>query len=130
MSRLYKAIAAAETIHALKHLEIMNGISSTLDNLKEAAAGEHYEFTDMYKGFIVEAEQEEQQKARLPSPHGQRSRKKRIMRCISKPCGRWNSLKDYPAERVCALHGLRLCSPRLKRPRINSTYMRRTGQPV
>ena len=38
-SRLYKAIAAAETIHALKHLEIMNGIGSTLDNLKEAAWG-------------------------------------------------------------------------------------------
>ena len=37
VSRLYKAIAAAETIHALKHLEIMNGIGSTLDNLKEAA---------------------------------------------------------------------------------------------
>ena len=65
VSRLYKAIAAAETIHALKHLEIMNGIGSTEDNLKEAAQGEHYEFTEMYPGFIVEAEQEGNKPARF-----------------------------------------------------------------
>ena len=33
-------------------------ISSTLDNLKEAAAGENYEYTDMYPGFAKTAEEE------------------------------------------------------------------------
>jgi rubrerythrin len=64
VSRLYQAVAAAETIHALKHLQIMNGVGSTLNNLKEALAGEHYEFTEMYPAFIAAAEQEENKQAR------------------------------------------------------------------
>ena len=33
-------------------------IGSTLDNLKEAAAGEHYEHTEMYPGFAQKAREE------------------------------------------------------------------------
>jgi rubrerythrin len=33
-------------------------IGSTLENLKEAAAGENYEYTDMYPGFAKTAEEE------------------------------------------------------------------------
>ena len=79
VSRLYKAIAAAETIHALKHLEIMNGIGSTEDNLKEAAQGEHYEFTEMKPNRKATS--------RPASPSTLPTRlKRRIMISTSKPC--------------------------------------------
>lgn len=63
VSRLFQAVAEAETIHALKHLAVMNGVDSTVENLKKAVAGEHHEFTEMYPAFINEAEKEGNQGA-------------------------------------------------------------------
>lgn len=63
VSRLFQAVAEAETIHALKHLAIMNGVGSTAENLKKAVDGEHHEFTEMYPAFIAEAEKEGNQGA-------------------------------------------------------------------
>lgn len=57
-AKLFRAAAAAETIHALAHLEAMGGIRSTKENLEEALSGETYEFTDMYPGMIKTAEEE------------------------------------------------------------------------
>lgn len=65
VSRLFQVVSDAETIHALKHLQVLKGVGSTLDNLKEAVAGEHHEFTDMYPGFIAEAEKEDNQAAKV-----------------------------------------------------------------
>ncbi|GAV21974.1 rubrerythrin family protein [Carboxydothermus pertinax] len=56
IAKLFRSAAEAETIHALKHLEVAGKIGSTLENLKTAVAGETYEFTDMYPEFIKEAE--------------------------------------------------------------------------
>ena len=42
-AKLFRAAAAAETIHAMSHLRTMGGIKSTAENLEEAAGGEHYE---------------------------------------------------------------------------------------
>lgn len=56
VARLFRAIAEAETIHALKHLEVAGKVGSTLDNLQAAQSGEHYEFTQMYPEFIKQAE--------------------------------------------------------------------------
>ncbi|MHA1792109.1 MAG: rubrerythrin family protein [Promethearchaeota archaeon] len=58
---LFKAIAYAETVHALNHFEIF-GVSSTLENLKAAMAGEHYEVNEMYPEFkkVAEAANEKQ----------------------------------------------------------------------
>jgi rubrerythrin len=64
VARLFRAAAAAETVHALNHLRVMGGVQSTQDNLKTAIGGEHEEFTSMYPGFIQIAEQEEQEEAR------------------------------------------------------------------
>lgn len=64
VSRLFTVVSEAETIHALKHLQVMKGVGSTLDNLKEAVAGEHHEFTEMYPGFIAAAEKEGNQGAK------------------------------------------------------------------
>ena len=56
VARLFRAAAAAETVHALAHFRAMGGVKSTAENLQAAAAGEAYEFTQMYPGFVQEAE--------------------------------------------------------------------------
>ena len=40
------------------HLKYLNGIGDTKANLADAAAGENYEWTDMYARFAKEAEEE------------------------------------------------------------------------
>jgi len=55
IARLFRATAEAETVHARNHLEVMDGIKLTKDNLEEAISGENYEFTKMYPGFIEQA---------------------------------------------------------------------------
>lgn len=57
-AKLFRAAAEAETIHAHNHLKAMNGIGTTLENLKEAVGGETYEFESMYPPMVEHAEQE------------------------------------------------------------------------
>ena len=57
-ARLFRAAAAAETIHAHAHLKAMKGIRTTAENLQEALAGETHEFTKMYPEMIKTAEAE------------------------------------------------------------------------
>ena len=63
IGRVLRAIAEAETVHALKHLEVAGKVGSTLENLEEAVQGEHYEYSTMYPEFIEDAKAEEQPKA-------------------------------------------------------------------
>jgi len=63
VARLFRAAAAAETVHAHNHLRAMGGIKSTTENLKEAIEGEYYEFTKMYPDFINDAKTEENKSA-------------------------------------------------------------------
>jgi rubrerythrin len=62
-ARLFRAAAAAETIHAHAHLRAMKGIGKTVDNLKEAVAGETHEFKDMYPEMIEHAKAEGEKQA-------------------------------------------------------------------
>jgi len=55
---LFKAAAAAETVHAHNHLRIMGGINDTKANIQEAIAGETHEFTTMYPEFLDVAAEE------------------------------------------------------------------------
>jgi len=55
VAKLFRAAAAAETVHAHAHLRTVGGIASTVDNLKEAVGGETHEFTNMYPTMIEEA---------------------------------------------------------------------------
>jgi rubrerythrin len=55
IARLFRAIAAAETVHALAHFRVAGHVKDTVENLKAAMEGEHHEFTSMYPGFIAEA---------------------------------------------------------------------------
>lgn len=64
IARLFRAAAEAETIHARNHLKVMQGIESTKGNLSAAIGGENHEFTEMYPGFIKQAETEGEEKAR------------------------------------------------------------------
>jgi len=58
IARLFRAAAAAETIHAHAHFDVMGGVRSTKDNLQHAIAGEGFEFEQMYPRFVAQAEQE------------------------------------------------------------------------
>jgi rubrerythrin len=58
VAKLFRAAAAAETVHAHSHLRVMGGTKSTIDNLKAAISGELYEFTKMYPEFIRAAQKE------------------------------------------------------------------------
>ncbi|MEI8216037.1 MAG: rubrerythrin family protein [Eubacteriales bacterium] len=58
-AKLFKAASDAETIHALKHFEVAGKIGTTVDNLRDAVAGETHEYQSMYPGFIKTAETEE-----------------------------------------------------------------------
>ena len=63
IAKLFRAAAAAETVHAHNHLRAMGGIKSTVENLKAAIEGEHYEFTEMYPEFIKAAKAEKNKDA-------------------------------------------------------------------
>jgi len=55
VAKLFRAAAAAETVHAHAHLRALGGVASTLDNLKEAVGGEIHEFKEMYPPMIEKA---------------------------------------------------------------------------
>lgn len=57
-AKLFRAAADAETLHALKHLEVAGKIGSTAENLKAGVEGETYEYKDMYPEFLKDAEAE------------------------------------------------------------------------
>ena len=63
IAKLFRAVAAAETVHAHNHFRIMGGVGSTEENLKAGIAGESYEITSMYPEFIAEAEAAGEKKA-------------------------------------------------------------------
>jgi rubrerythrin len=58
VAKLFRAAADAETVHAHAHLNVLNGVGKTEDNLKAAIEGETYEFSEMYPKFIDEAKAE------------------------------------------------------------------------
>ena len=58
VARLFRAAADAETVHARNHLKVFKGIKSTKENLQSAISGENHEFTEMYPGFIKQAEKD------------------------------------------------------------------------
>jgi rubrerythrin len=59
VARMFRAAAAAETVHAHNHLRAVGGIGTTEENLKDAIAGESHEFKNMYPEMIGHAKAEE-----------------------------------------------------------------------
>ena len=59
IAQIFEETANNEKEHAKMWYKLLNGgISSTVDNLKEAADGENYEWTDMYAAFAKDAREE------------------------------------------------------------------------
>jgi len=58
IAKLFRAAAAAETVHAHAHLRVVGGVKSTSENLNEAISGEGYEFREMYPPFLEAAKAE------------------------------------------------------------------------
>jgi len=59
IAAIFEETANNEKEHAKMWFKLLNGgIGDTLDNLKDAAAGENYEWTDMYAGFAKTAQEE------------------------------------------------------------------------
>ena len=69
VAKLFRAAAAAETVHAHAHFRVMGGIKSTEDNLRAAIEGEGFEFQEMYPKFLSEAEAEENKPAVFSFKH-------------------------------------------------------------
>lgn len=57
-ARLFRAAAAAETVHAHAHLRALKAVNDTAQNLKEAIEGETHEFKAMYPDMIEAAREE------------------------------------------------------------------------
>ena len=58
IAALFLKTADNEKEHAKLWFKELNGIGDTAENLLSAAAGENYEWTDMYAGFAKTAEEE------------------------------------------------------------------------
>lgn len=58
IANLFEETAANEREHAKLWFKLLHGIGTTEENLKDAAAGEHYEWTEMYATFAKEAREE------------------------------------------------------------------------
>lgn len=55
IAKVFRAAAAAETVHAHNHLKVLGGVKSTKENIQAAIEGEHHEFTSMYPEFLEAA---------------------------------------------------------------------------
>lgn len=58
ISAVFQETADNEKEHAKIWAKLLSMIADTATNLEEAAKGEHYEWTDMYKGFAETADRE------------------------------------------------------------------------
>ena len=58
IAELFEETANNEKEHAKMWFKLMHGIGTTEENLADAAAGENYEWTDMYATFAREAREE------------------------------------------------------------------------
>ncbi|MBQ2239218.1 MAG: rubrerythrin family protein [Alistipes sp.] len=58
IAKIFEETAANEKEHAEIWFKLLNGIGSTAENLKAAAEGENYEWTDMYDQMAKDAKEE------------------------------------------------------------------------
>ncbi|MCL2756053.1 MAG: rubrerythrin family protein [Firmicutes bacterium] len=58
IAKIFRETAANEISHAKMWFKLLGGLGDTASNLKDAAEGENYEWTDMYDRMAKEAEKE------------------------------------------------------------------------
>lgn len=84
IASLFLKTADNEKEHAKLWFKELNGIGNTTENLVAAAAGENYEWTDMYAGFAKQPKKKASLNLRRNSDLSRRSRnttRKDIARC-------------------------------------------------
>ena len=64
VARLFRAASYSEEVHASNHLQVLSGISTTAENLAEAAGGEKFEIDEMYPAYIAVADLQEEKAAK------------------------------------------------------------------
>lgn len=106
IARLFRAAAAAETVHALAHFRVMGGVKDTKQNLQAAIDGEGHEFKEMYPKFIEVAETEGN-KAALTSFRNANAVEEIHYNLYSKALEMLQAGKDLPAAsiHVCDICG-------------------------
>ncbi len=72
-AKLFRTAAEAETLHALKEYELAGKIGTTADNLKDAIAGETYEYSEMYPSFLKVANKEDNKAAAVVFSQAQKA---------------------------------------------------------
>ncbi|MCX8168642.1 MAG: rubrerythrin family protein [Candidatus Methanomethylicia archaeon] len=65
VSRLFKAIAYAELVHARNHYRALGRIRNTSQNLQDAINGENYEVEEMYPAYNLVAKMQNEKGAEL-----------------------------------------------------------------
>lgn len=69
MAKLFRAISAAEEVHALKHLRLLDIIKTTEENLKDSFERENSVSENVYPQFIKIAEEEKNKAALISFSH-------------------------------------------------------------
>ncbi len=75
VAHLFRAIAEAETVHALNHLDALGGVGETSENLKTALSEEEGDLFTMYPEFIRQARAEDRTEAVMSMTWIQQSEK-------------------------------------------------------
>ena len=65
IAKLFKTAAEAERIHAEGHFSALDGIGTTVENIKAAIGGETHEYTEMYPPMLEQAEKEDHKAKRM-----------------------------------------------------------------
>jgi rubrerythrin len=68
IARLFRAVAAAEKVHAANHWKVLGNVHDTVANLEHAIEGESHEIEEMYPAFKAVAESQ-QEKAAVRTIH-------------------------------------------------------------
>lgn len=87
IAALFRDTADNEKEHAKMWFKELNGIGDTADNLKAAAEGENYEWTEMYAGFAETAERRISGTcSKIPSCGGDRKAPRREIQSAAEKC--------------------------------------------
>lgn len=65
IAKLFRTAAEAERIHAEGHINALDGVGSTVENLRAAIEGETYEYEKMYPPMLEKAEKEDHKAKRM-----------------------------------------------------------------
>ena len=63
VARVFRAASYSEQVHATRHLEVLDGVGSTGDNLAAAMGGESFEVAEMYPAYIAVAVEQDEPEA-------------------------------------------------------------------